>query len=105
MASVWLGDDQTLERLCALKVLDPETATEDARTRFHREARVTARIHSVCVVNLFDHGESQGLSYIVMEYLDGEDLASRIAREGKLELRQACDVIVQVARGLTHAHA
>ena len=104
MASVWLAYDRTLERLCALKVLDADATTEDARNRFHREARVTARIHSMSVVNLFDHGVWQGLPYIVMEYLDGEDLASRIAREGRLDQRQTCDIIVQVARGLTHAH-
>ncbi len=104
MATVWLVYDRTLERLCALKVLDADATTDDARNRFHREARVTARIHSMSVVSLFDHGVWQGLPYIVMEYLDGEDLATRIAREGKLDQRQTCDVIVQVARGLTHAH-
>ena len=104
MASVWLAYDRTLERLCALKVMDADATTDDARKRFHREARVTARIHSMSVVNLFDHGVWQGLPYIVMEYLDGEDLATRIARETKLTLRQTCDIVVQVARGLTHAH-
>lgn len=106
MATVWLAYDRTLERLCALKVLDPEQATDaDVRGRFHREARVTARIRSASVVNIFDHGEWQGLPYIAMEYLEGEDLASRITREGKLDVQQTCDLVVQVARGLTHAHA
>jgi serine/threonine-protein kinase len=106
MASVWLAYDRTLGRCCALKVLDLEQATNpEACRRFHREARVTARIRSASVVNIFDHGEWQGLPYIAMEYLDGEDLASRLEREGKLDIRQTCDVIAQVALGLTHAHA
>ena len=106
MASVWLAYDRSLERLCALKVLDAgEAANPDAKNRFHREARVTARVRSACVVNIFDHGEWQGLPYIAMEYLEGEDLASRITRERKLDLNQTCEVVVQVARGLTHAHA
>ena len=105
MASVWLAYDRTLERPCALKILDADQAlTKAARYRFHREARVAARIRSASVVNIFDHGEWRELPYIAMEYLEGEDLASRIAREGRLDLRQTCDMIAQVARGLTHAH-
>lgn len=106
MATVWLAYDRSLERLCALKVLDAvEAANPDAKNRFHREARVTARVRSACVVNIFDHGEWEGLPYIAMEYLEGEDLASRITRERRLDLPQTCEVIVQVARGLAHAHA
>src|SRR6187402_1803089 len=105
MASVWLAYDRSLERPCALKVLDADKATtEGARNRFHREARVAARIRSASVVNIFDHGEHRGLFYIAMEYLEGEDLASRIAREGRLDARQTSDMIAQIARGLTHAH-
>ena len=106
MASVWLAYDQTLERACALKVLDPEQATNlEARRRFHREARVTAQIRSAGVVNIFDHGEWRDQLYIAMEYLEGEDLASRLARQGKLDLQQTGQVVARVALGLAHAHA
>ncbi len=106
MACVWLAYDQILQRSCALKVLDAQqAASPDAVRRFQREARVTARIRSSCVVNIFDHGEWQGLPYIAMEYLDGEDLASRIAREGKLDPQTTCELVTKVARGLAHAHS
>jgi len=86
-------------------VLDPiQAANSEARGRFHREARVTARIRSSSVVYIFDHGEWNGLPYIAMEYLEGEDLASRIAREGKLDPGQTSELVTKVARGLAHAH-
>src|SRR5262245_60521636 len=75
MGSVWLAHDQALDRLCALKILDPEKArNQEVRKRFLREARATAQIRSVHVVEVFEYGIWDGLPFIVMELLDGEEL-------------------------------
>ncbi len=106
MGSVWLAHDQSLDRLCALKILDPEQAgKEEVRKRFLREARATAQIRSAHVVEVFEHGIWDGLPFIVMEYLEGEVLAARLDRIGHFEPEAAHRVVAQVARGLARAHA
>jgi hypothetical protein len=85
MGSVWLARDLALQCRCAVKLLDPEVAElEQARERFMREARVSARIRGSAVVNVFDCGECGGVPFMVMEHLEGEDLRSRIDRDGAL---------------------
>jgi serine/threonine protein kinase len=106
MGSVWLAHDQQLDRVCALKILDPEKAnSEEVRKRFLREARATAQIRSVHVVEVFEHGIWDGIPFIVMELLDGEELGARLERLGLLEPEAAYRVVAQIARGLSQAHA
>src|SRR5690606_9580505 len=75
------------------------------RTRFRREATLAARIHSENVVSILEHGEWQGLPYIAMEYIEGEDLDSRLSRTGKLDIHATYELILQLAHGLHQAHA
>jgi len=106
MGTVWLAHDQSLDRVCALKIVDPDKASnEEVRKRFLREARATAQIRSVNVVEVFEHGVWDGLPFIVMELLDGEDLGARLDRVGVLETETAHRIIAQIARGLARAHA
>lgn len=106
MGSVWLAHDQSLDRICALKILDPDKANSDEmRKRFLREARATAQIRSAHVVEVFEHGIWDGVPFIVMEYLEGEGLGARLDRIGVLEPDAAHRIIAQVARGLVRAHA
>ena len=106
MGTVWLAHDQSLDRVCALKILDPDKASSDeVRKRFLREARATAQIRSVHVVEVFDHGIWDGLPFIVMEFLEGEGLGARLDRIGRFEPEAAHRIIAQVARGLSRAHA
>ena len=106
MACVWLACDRALDCPCALKFLRSDLAANtEIRTRFEREAAVVARIRSRHVVRIFDRGESLGLPFIVMEYLEGEDLGSRLLRQATLEPWQAYQIVSQIARGLTLAHA
>jgi serine/threonine-protein kinase len=106
MGTVWLAHDQLLDRVCALKIVDPEKASsEEVRKRFLREARATAQIRSVHVVEVFEHGVWDGLPFIVMELLDGEELGARLERIGRLEPEAAYRIIAQIARGLSRAHA
>jgi tRNA A-37 threonylcarbamoyl transferase component Bud32 len=110
MGAVFLATDTRLEREVALKVVT--VATSDAaarqrlRARFHREARCAARLQHPHVVTVFDYGTDTGLDldYLVMELLRGEDLARRLARQGRLPLDEALAVAHDAARGLAAGH-
>jgi serine/threonine protein kinase len=106
MGTVWLAHDSSLDRICALKIVDPDKASSDeVRKRFLREARATAQIRSAHVVEVFEHGVWEGLPFIVMELLDGEELGARLERLGMLEPEAAYRIVAQIARGLASAHA
>lgn len=106
MGSVWLAHDQSLDSQCAIKLVDPEkAANEEVRVRFEREAKAAAQIRGTNVVDIFDHGIYDGIPFIVMEYLEGEDLGARLERVGRLDLDQTYQIVGQVARALVRAHA
>jgi serine/threonine-protein kinase len=106
MGSVWLATDLSLDSTCAIKLVDPDkVGNEEVRVRFQREARAAAQIRSANVVDVFDHGLWQGMPFIVMEYLEGEDLGARLDRKGRLDLRETYEIVAQVARALVRAHA
>jgi serine/threonine protein kinase len=106
MGSVWLAHDQSLDRQCAVKLVDPEkAANEEVRVRFEREAKAAAQVRGTNVVDIFDHGIFDGIPFIAMEYLEGEDLGARLDRTGRLDLEQTYEIVGQVARALVRAHA
>lgn len=106
MGSVWLAHDQSLDSQCAVKLVDPEKAANDeVRVRFEREAKAAAQIRGANVVDIFDHGVFDDVPFIVMEYLQGEDLGARLERVGALDTEQTYQIISQVARALVRAHA
>jgi serine/threonine-protein kinase len=106
MGSVWLAHDQSLDSHCAVKLVDPEKAANDeVRVRFEREAKAAAQIRGANVVDIFDHGVWDEVPFIVMEYLQGEDLGARLDRVGCLDTEQTYQIISQVARALVRAHA
>jgi eukaryotic-like serine/threonine-protein kinase len=106
MGTVWLAHDSSLDRRCAIKIVDPDKAqSEEVRTRFQREAKAAAQLRCDNVVEIFDHGEFRGLPYIVMEYLEGEDLFSRMCAKTRLGSDETYRIVVQVARALARAHA
>src|SRR5271166_5273323 len=87
MGAIWVARDERLSRGVAVKFMEPELVRSPvARARFEREARAAARLASQHVVQVFDHGVDDGAPFIVMELLKGEDLASRLKREGRLSL-------------------
>lgn len=106
MGSVWLAHDLLLDSACALKLIDDDKArTEEVRVRFAREAKVAAQLRGAHVVDVFDHGEWEGVPYIAMEFLDGEDLGTRLDRLGVLDAESTHRVVAHVARALARAHA
>ncbi|HVY48278.1 MAG TPA: serine/threonine-protein kinase, partial [Minicystis sp.] len=108
MGSVWLAKDRKLCRRVAVKFIEivPDQAADAAAilTRFEREALAIARLKTPHVVQIYDHALDSPTPYIVMEYLEGEDLNQRLTREGRLPFPVAVGIMNQVARGLRAAH-
>jgi WD40 repeat protein/predicted Ser/Thr protein kinase len=106
MGAVFLAEDPQLERHVALKVMLPEVAARpEARSRFLREARASARLKDDHVAAIYQVGEDRGVPFLVMEYLEGESLEGWLRRgEGVPEAR-LLRVARDVARGLAAAHA
>jgi len=103
---VWLAFDRMLDCRCALKLLDAELAgDEGVQLRCLREARAAAQIRSPNVVDVFEWGIWEGTPFIAMEFLEGEDLDTRLAREGRLDPLATYEIVAQVARALSRAHA
>ena len=106
MGTVWAAEDETLQRPMAVKVLNEGLANEPRfAERFRREARHAAGLSHPNIAGVFDYGEDDGRPYIVMELVDGEDLAERLARVKQLDPHEAASIGAQVAGALAHAHA
>jgi serine/threonine-protein kinase len=106
MSTVYLARDGTLDRQVAVKVMHREMSEQpDQLERFRQEARAVAKISHPNVVAVIDAGEDGGHPYIVFEYVEGETLKQRIARVGALETQEALAYAIEIARGLTVAHA
>ncbi|MBX3444945.1 MAG: protein kinase [Planctomyces sp.] len=106
MGQVFKAEHRRMKRIVALKVL-PQNVTRDpdAVQRFHREVQAAARLSHPNVVAAHDADEAKGVHYLVMEYVEGEDLASLVKRTGPRPLNDAVNLILQAARGLDYAHA
>lgn len=106
MSTVYLARDETLDRPVAVKVMHREMSEqEDQLKRFRQEARAVAKLSHPNVVSVIDAGEDGGHPYIVFEYVEGETLKQRIAREGALDTQDAIAYAIEIARGLSVAHA
>ena len=110
MGEVYSALDTRLDRTVALKVLSPEfTADETFRERFTREARAIARLNHPNICSVYDAGaasvigSAETMQFLAMEYLDGETLASRLAR-GPLDEQEAVPIARQLAQALHQAH-
>jgi serine/threonine protein kinase/tetratricopeptide (TPR) repeat protein len=106
MGAVYKARDQELDRLIALKVIRPELATDPAiLQRFKQELILSRNITHKNVVRIFDLGEAEGIRFISMEYIDGEDLRTILRRDGKFSPKDAIAVVEQVCRALDSAHS
>jgi serine/threonine-protein kinase len=104
MGEVYRAHDTRLGRVVALKVLPPHVATDrDLKQRFEREARTLATLSHPHICPVFDVGHQDGIDYFVMEHLDGETLAARLAR-GPLPLDQVLRYCTHIADALDKAH-
>jgi serine/threonine protein kinase len=106
MGAVFSATNATIGKRVALKFLTREAARDKSATvRFQREAEAAGVIESEHIVHVFDSGTTEdGLPFLVMELLSGEDLRSRLQRDGMLPIREAVEIATQISRGLVRAH-
>ncbi len=113
MSRVFLAEEGRLGRRVVIKVLPPETSAGVHADRFEREIQVAASLQHPHIVPLLTAGSTEGdsaageapLLYYVMPFIDGESLATRIAREGALPVGEVCRILRDVVDALTYAHA
>ena len=105
MGVVYRARHLILDRIVALKLLAPDAAADEAfRERFVRESRMAAALEHPHVVPVYDAGEQDGLLYIAMRYVDGEDLGTLLEREHALDPGQALSVAAEIGAALDAAH-
>ncbi len=106
MGAVYQARDRELERQVALKVIRADmVASPEILKRFKQELILARQITHKNVIRIFDLGEADGIKFITMEYIEGEDLQSILRRKKKLEPAEAANIIAQVSRALEAAHA
>ena len=104
MGIVYKADDMKLRRAVAIKFLPPElNANPEARERFIQEARAAAALSHPNICTIHEVDESEGKPFIVMEYIEGEDLRQKV-KKGPLPIEEALDITIQAAEGLEKAH-
>ncbi|HET7603127.1 MAG TPA: protein kinase [Gemmatimonadales bacterium] len=104
MSHVFLAEEVRLGRRVVIKLLPPEAAEGIPADRFEREIKVAASLQHPHVVPVLSAGIADGLLYYVMPYIDGESLASRLARTGALPVGEAVRILRDVADALAYAH-
>jgi protein kinase-like protein len=106
MGVVYRARQRSLDRTVALKVIAPSLMQDAAiRRRFVRESRIAASIDHPNVIPIYYTGEEDGVAYIAMRYVPGDDVRTLVRRQGRLEPRRAASITAQVAAALDVAHA
>jgi serine/threonine protein kinase/tetratricopeptide (TPR) repeat protein len=105
MGAVYKAADREVDRLVALKVIRPEMAANpDILARFKQELLLSSKVTDRHVIRIYDLGEAQGVKFITMEYIEGENLHAILKQHKKLEIAEAASIMEQVATGLAAAH-
>jgi tetratricopeptide (TPR) repeat protein/predicted Ser/Thr protein kinase len=106
MGAVYKAADREVDRIVALKVIRPEMASNpEILARFKQELLLSSQVTHRNVIRIYDLGEAQGVKFITMEYLEGENLHQILKKRDKLEVAEAVDIMEQVSCGLAAAHA
>ena len=105
MALVYKAKDLMLERSVAVKVLREDLSTDMSfRERFRQEARAAANLSHPNIVTVHDFGLDQGHLFIVMEYVPGTDLKTRIREKGRFSVQETLELMIQACQGVGYAH-
>ncbi|HTI51448.1 MAG TPA: protein kinase [Planctomycetaceae bacterium] len=105
MGLVYKAEHRRMNRVVALKVMSPVAMrSPEAVKRFRREVEAAARLTHPNIVAAYDANEARGVHFLVMEYVEGRDLALVIKQDGPLPIDKGVRCILQAARGLEHAH-
>ena len=106
MGAVYEATHTEIGKKVAIKVLSPLiAAVPGARARFLREAQLTSRVRHPHIVDVADMGSDGGHTYLVMEFLHGEDLAQRLERLGPVGIEEMADIMLPVCSAVAAAHA
>ncbi|MEO7474274.1 MAG: serine/threonine-protein kinase, partial [Gemmatimonadales bacterium] len=105
MATVFLARDLKHDRKVAIKVLRPELSASLGADRFLREIRVAANLQHPNILGLYDSGETEGLLFYVMPFVEGESLRDRLTREQQLPIHDALQITREAAEALEYAHS
>src|SRR5574337_897434 len=106
MGAVYKARDLALDRVVALKVIRPEYASHpEILRRFKQELILARQVTHKNVIRIFDLGEADGIKFITMDYIDGQDLKTLLRQKGKFAPEEAAGIIQQVCRALAAAHA
>ncbi len=104
MGAVYKAEHRLMRRTVALKVINPElVSSASAIQRFHREVQAAALLHHPNIVTAHDADQAGDVHFLVMEYVQGIDLAKVLSQQGPLQVAQACNYVRQAALGLQHA--
>ncbi|MBL8679488.1 MAG: protein kinase [Myxococcales bacterium] len=105
MGAVYEGTQLILQRRVAIKTLHAHLAVDPALARrFEREGMVASRVRHPHIVEVIDQGEHEGTPFLVMEFIDGEDLGARLERLGRLSVEEALEFVVPVCAAVASAH-
>jgi serine/threonine-protein kinase len=104
MSTVWLAKDLKHDRPVALKVLKPELARNLGAERFRREVTTAARLQHPHILTVHDSGETGGLFWFTMPYVEGESVRERLVRDGRFPVAEALRIVREAAQALQHAH-
>jgi eukaryotic-like serine/threonine-protein kinase len=106
MGVVYRAFDTLIERVVALKIISaPIEGNPEARERFIREARAAGQLSHPNIITIHDLGEHEGQPYLAMEFLEGEDLQTRMGRPEKMSLGRKVELAMNICYGLEYAHA
>jgi tetratricopeptide (TPR) repeat protein len=106
MGAVYKARDMEVERMVALKVIRPDLAGNPAiLARFKQELVLARQVTHKNIIRIYDLNEADGVKFITMEFVEGEDLRTIMLREGKLAPAESVDIMVQACAGLEAAHA
>ena len=106
MGAVYKAEDLKLERLVAVKTIRSEFARDrQAMLRFKQELILAREVTHPNVVRLYDIGQADGIDFITMEFVEGDDLGTLLDRRGKIPAAEAADIVKQICAGLQAAHA
>ena len=106
MGMVLKAEHRRMARIVALKVLSPAvTKNPEAAKRFQREVKAAAKLEHPNIVTAHDADEANGTHFLVMQYVEGIDLAALVQKQGPLSVEKAVPIVLQAARGLAYAHS
>ena len=105
MSRVFLAEEKALGRRVVVKVLPAETTSRVSVDRFKREIALAARLQHPHIVPLLSAGETNGVPYFTMPFIEGESLRARLTRSGEFQIADAVRLLREVASALAYAHA